>query len=75
MAPPEIWLSGPPPFPYFTLGSHPSGVAAAAGGWREGMAPAFVPGRLSCQDVQHHVGKGPSSSVSFGRAVPPSCHG
>lgn len=44
MAPPEIWLSGPPPFPYFTLGSHPAGVAAAPGGWREGIAPAFVRG-------------------------------
>lgn len=35
VAPPAIWLAGPPPFPYLARGPHPSAGAAAAAGCRQ----------------------------------------
>ena len=67
VAPPEIWLSGPPPLPYFALGPHPSPGAAATGGWRQGMGLPDVP----CRNLQHHVGRRPSSSASWESATLP----
>lgn len=71
-APPEIWLAGPPPFPYLARGPHPSAgvaAAAAAGSWRAGMGLATVPGLAASN------GQGAEFLVSWETTVAPSSPG